>query len=343
MRPTPARRPGASWPWRSRRRATWKAPQRPFAAFRLDNSNVMITRHLSSVLRQIGRHQEALSVLERAATANPMNAGLLSAYGDCAAAMWKVDVATGAFEEALAAVGELPYARVRLAATFRIRREYRKALDTLTGLVARQPDYFPARIELGRLLSELGRFDEAVSALDAATVHPDYEAQARLVLVDVHLAAGRLEIAAAAMPNEETYAKLAEAFAAAGELGKAESAARTAVEKDTRSAVGLTALGRVLLARGDLEAARECVEKAVALDPFWVPALRLGGAVQKALKDYQKAAELWRRAVTLDPWNAAIHRELSDLLGPDLGDWTGAEQHLKRYVELEKLRAEASI
>ena len=49
------------------------------------------------------------------------------------------------------AVGELPYARMRLAALFRTRREYRKALDTLTTLIAKQPDYVPARIELGRL------------------------------------------------------------------------------------------------------------------------------------------------------------------------------------------------
>jgi tetratricopeptide (TPR) repeat protein len=319
-------------------------------AFQLDSANVTITRYLANVLRQTGKYQEALRVLERAATANPLNGALLAAYGDCAAAMWKVDVALQAFQESIDAVGELPYSRMRLAAMSRTRREYRKAREILTELIAREPEYYPARIELGRLLAELGRFQEAASTLEAATVHPDYEAQARLVLVDVYLATERYQeavecsqIAAAALPDDVTYAKLAEAFAAAGELAKAERAARTAVEKDARSAVARVALGRVLLARGDLEAARECTRQAVALDPFWIPALDLGGAVQKARGEFHRAAEFWRRAVTLDPWNAEIHRELSDILGPELDDWTATEEHLKKYVELEKMRAEASI
>jgi tetratricopeptide (TPR) repeat protein len=319
-------------------------------AFRLEDSNVAITRHLASVLRQTGLHQEALRVLGRAANANPMNAGLLAAYGDCAAAMWKVDVAVEAFEESIAALGEFPYGRVRLAAMHRTRREYRTARDALTALIARKPDYCPARIELGRLLLELGRLEEAESVLAEATVRPEHEVEARLVLADVHMAAddaaaavAASQIAAAAQPDGRTYAKLAEAFAAAGDLGLAESAARSAVEKEPTSAEAGVALGRVLLARGDAEGAREAAEQAISLDPFWVPALKLGGAAYGAGGNYQRAAEFWRRAVTLDPWNAEVHRELSAILGRELDDWTGTDEHHKRYVELEKMRAEATL
>jgi tetratricopeptide (TPR) repeat protein len=320
-------------------------------AFRASSGNVVITRHLAGLLKRQGQHEEALDVLRRAAEANPRKPNLLAAYGDMAAEMWRIEEAERAFRESLSAAGEFPYGQVRLAAVEALQREYGEARARLTELLARRPGYAPGRIELARTLSQLDRAEEAVAALKEVTTSAEHEVVARLQLVDVCLSQGleaaaqaveHAQIAASARPDAETYAALSRAFLAAGDAGNAETAARTALEKDARAATAHLALARVLLAKEDLDGALNAAERALELDPYLLAALELAGSAWARRGEYRKCAECWERALTMNPWDADLHRRLSEVLGPRLGDWTGTDRHHRRYVELERMRTEAA-
>ncbi|MFO8006622.1 MAG: tetratricopeptide repeat protein, partial [Candidatus Brocadiia bacterium] len=160
-------------------------------AFRLRNDSATITRHLASLLRRQGDYQGALEVLRRAAEANPCSAALLAAYGDGAAAMWLIQEAEAQFRRAAEVGQDFPYATARLAAVLALQRRYGRAQPLLTGLLARHPDYHPARLELARLLTEVEQFDEAESALNQVAKDPEHEAEARIALAELYLASGQ--------------------------------------------------------------------------------------------------------------------------------------------------------
>jgi tetratricopeptide (TPR) repeat protein len=88
--------------------------------------------------------------------------------------------------------------------------------------------------------------------------------------------------------------------------------------------------------------ALDAAAAALSIDPFCVEALVACGEAALSTEDHHKCAEFWRRALALNPWDAELHYRLSEVLGPELGDWAGTEKHLKRYVELEKTRTEAA-
>jgi tetratricopeptide (TPR) repeat protein len=318
-------------------------------AFRLDRGNVAVVRHLASLLKRRGRHEEALQATRKAVEARPRSSALLATHGDVAVQMWRLDTAEEAYRAAIAADGESAYATVGLAGVLMLRGQYRQARALLSDLLARQPNCHLARVQLGRLLGELGRTDEAAAVLAEAVTSPDSEVEARLALTDVYLRAGQpqnalssAQIAAASRPEARTFAALAGAFVQAGELTKAEEAAATAIAKDPASPDAHLAAARVHVASNRLDEALAEGQHALELDPFSVPAFELLGAVHAARGQYALCAEQWRRALALNPWNADLHRRLSEVLGPHLADWTGTRDHHNKYVELEQARAEAS-
>lgn len=318
-------------------------------AFAVSSGNVVINRQLAAALKLKGRHDDALEVLRRAAEAHPHEPAVLASYGDGALEMWRVEAAQQAFEDAVALRAELPYATVRLAAVLALQQQHQRARDMLQDLLARRPEYPPARIELGRLLGRIDQFDQAVAVLEAATVDPACEVDARLALAEVHVAAGRADqavesaqIATSARPNATTYSALSRAFLAAGEVAKAESAALSALQDDTHSDVAHLALARALRARGQTDQAIAEAERALEVNPFCVDALELEGHLWQDSADTRKCVELWRRTLALNPWNADLHLNLAFALGRRLGDWEAAREHLVRYAELEDMRTRDS-
>jgi tetratricopeptide (TPR) repeat protein len=263
--------------------------------------------------------------------------------------MWDLDVAEKAFRDSINADQPFPYGEVRLAGVLADRLEYREAQAILTDLLARQPDYHLARLELGRILGELGHTEEAVSVLTEATKSREQDADARLAIADVLLMAGRADEAIRAAqeavqsrPDAETYSMLSAAFLAAGDPSKAETAAMAAVQKDARSSSAHLALAKSLAANGKTDAARDEAATALDLHPYSVEALRFAGSLRRQAGDYRACADLWQRALKLDPWSADLHRLMADLLDRDFNDNAAALEHYRRCFELEDLRAAAA-
>jgi tetratricopeptide (TPR) repeat protein len=317
-------------------------------AFRLRNDSTVITRHLAAVLRRLGQHGEALAVLRGAAEANPCRPGLLAAYGDGAAEMWRTEIAEAQFRRATSVTPDFAYGRVRLAEILAVQRRYREAQSLLTELLAERPDYPPARLALGRMLGELGRTAEGASLLKEVAKDPQHEATARLALAELHRRASHPEeavqhaqIAVSCREDAQTYAALCEAFLGADQVDKADTAAQSAAESGAHSAEAHAALARVRRAQDRLDEALEHAEEALEINPYSVGALRLLGGIRKERGELRECAAAWQRALALDRWHAEMHFELSRLLGEQLDEPEAAVEHYARYLELERMRAEA--
>jgi tetratricopeptide (TPR) repeat protein len=260
--------------------------------------------------------------------------------------MWKLDTAERAFRDAIRAAGSFSYARARLAALLAARRQYAEARALAADLVAERPDYQPGRIALAGILAEIGRTSEAAKILKEATLSPEHEADARVALTELHLMAGEPQqavesarIAAHARATAQTYAVLSRAFLGARNVGEAITAARTALQKDEQSPAAHVALARALMVKNELEEAMQHAQAALEAYPYSVEALEVAGEIEAARADWQKCAEYWQRALALNPWDGPLHRRISEVLGPHLGDWAGTAEHHQRYVELEKMKA----
>ena len=318
-------------------------------AFAITSGSIAINRQLAAILRLQGRHEDALDVLRRAAQTHPHDPGVLAAYGDAALQMWRTEDARRAFEDAAALNSRFPYASVQLTNTLAARREHAQARTILEALLAEQPEYAPARIALGRLLGRMDRFEEAVRVLEASTVQPDHEADARLALAEVHMAAGRAsdavasaQIAASSRPDARSFATLSRAFLAAGEPARAETAARTGLEHDARSDAALLALASALDTRNHREEAVREAERALAANPYSVEALETAGRLALDGDDAERCVEFWQKALELNPWNAELHLQLGLVLGRRLDRWEAARDHLVRYAELGQQHAQES-
>ncbi|MFO8006103.1 MAG: tetratricopeptide repeat protein, partial [Candidatus Brocadiia bacterium] len=138
-----------------------------------------------------------------------------------------------------------------------------------------------------------------------------------------------------------SYAALCEAFLAAGQAEKAQSAAEAALDQSAGSAAAHLAMAQVRRGQGRTEDALAETERALELDPYSVEALRLSGALRRERGELRECAALWQRALALNPWHAQMHFDLSRLLGERLGDTEAAIEHYAQYLELERARIEA--
>jgi len=317
-------------------------------AFRMRSDNPVITRQLAALLKRQGHFEDSLTVLQRAKDAHPCNAALLAAYGDGAAEMWKIAEAEAAYRAAIATGSHFPYAAARLAAMLRVQRRYGEAQAVLMDLLATEPDYQPARLELGRILGETERIEEATSTLAEVARNPQYEVAAKLAQAQLNLdneqpdeAVRNAQIAVSLRPDAQSYALLSEAFLSSGDADKALATARTALEKGADSAPAHLAMARALEANGQTQEALRETETALKLNPYSVDALSLSGTLRQKLGEFRECAALWQRALSLNPWHADLHYRLAELLGKTLRDSEGALEHYNRYFELEKLRTGA--
>ncbi len=300
---------------------------------------------LSDLLWRAGEYDEALRVLDRAARLRPDRVDLRMAYGERAAAMWRVPEAERAFAEVAGLNGAFPWATVRLAAMLRRQRRWDEAESALTDLLASHPGYPAARLEVGRLLADEGKVGEALEALREATRSSEYEVAARLAMARLHCAAGRYRetvedarIAVSSRASAESYAALAQGFIGLQDWAKAQDAVARARDASERSPAAWLAAARLAQARGEADEALEHAKHAIGLDPYCAEALAMQARLWVQRAPGGHAIALMRRALKLNPWDTELHWELAELLR-EAGDAEGAIGHYGEHIRLKGGRA----
>lgn len=171
-----------------------------------------------------------------------------------------------------------------------------------------------ARLNLGTLLEEQGRWDEAKK---------NYEAALRCVptMMRALVSLGRI----------------------AGVMGDAKLAVKyckAAARSAPRNAAAHNALGNALLSVGKEELAKESYLRAIKLDPRFADAYYNVGNLHRQQKDYAAAVDSYKRAIELSPLQADVHNSLGAVFA-DMGQTEDARQAFLRALELDPSYAEA--
>jgi tetratricopeptide (TPR) repeat protein/transcriptional regulator with XRE-family HTH domain len=226
---------------------------------------------------------------------------------------------------------------------------------------------------MGRVLTNVGRYDDAKAALDRSTTLyrgiADVEGEVRVTvqLGSVHRATGtsdagigqvrallgRLEPDGRPQDIAELSIVLDTLLYATGRYREALAAVERASEL-TRSMGDISALARAetgrgteLLMLGRLDEGLSVLEGAIALphaeeDPFnLVRALDNAAAGYRTRGNFQRSLELARRSLTLgeriqSPWDTAIALSGLGATYRMLGEWAEARRHLERGVALTR-------
>lgn len=234
--------------------------------------------------------------------------------------------------------------------------DYREGLALLRRLAASRPRAF-WRSGRWRLWEQVG------VGLREESRDPSAAAEAFAVLHDLRPA------------HVPTLLRLGEAWASAGEYGRAFHAYYDALELDPAEARAYFLLGALYGDSDDLSRARRYLERAVALAPrageHWAAlgyVLQATGEGRRALSCYEKAARLlpkdaavWnalgllyaqsgeprrgiaalRRGLSLKPDDPGILLNLSTIYGRDVEDFPRALRYARRLIELEPENAGA--
>ena len=293
------------------------APTRPPASRpQADVATATLLRETSELYAQ-GRYRQGLARLEAELRRDPDRPRLHHNLGIFRAALGDYEAAAAAFEEELARYGSYLDSHRALATAYSRLGRPEDSIPSFESCVAADPDDAVCAFGLGRNLSILGLFDQAVPHLErAADLRRDAEAWSELGILYRRL--GDLERSAS------TFAKAlaADSCHLKTLLGYGQ----------TLSALGRGQDGEILLERhrhlAQLEDRLEAFERASQQQAHGVEAYLDLARVHLERDDRPAAAGAYRQALELDDASPVAALELADLFLED-----GRLADAERYVE----------
>ena len=210
-------------------------------------------------------------------------------------------------------------ARLTLARALTSKREYGKAQEVLTALVAAAPDVAAVHAQLGTALALKKDVAGARAAFNRALELDPLQVEAAGGLTALDFAAGqrpaalaRLDAMVARAPrNAAVLVTAAGGHAAAGGLDRAESLLMTAIDVDPSSMGAYSLLGRIYLSQKRLDAARTQFEKVAARQERPVGALTLVGTIHMLQNRTPEAQQTFERVMQLDSKAAVAANNLA--------------------------------
>ena len=259
--------------------------------------------------RRQGRDDLALALADQATRADPGLAAAWLAAGELQLASGRPGNAAVSLERAAALAPHDPVILAGLAAARHAAGDAAAAEQAFRAALALDPDAHDCRSNLGLLLLELERADEAVALFTAGLRRQGDHVGLRRNLGDALAQAGRFRDAAAAYaaalaldPDDAAaHNNLGGALQALGDFAGARASYRRALAIREDAAVWAN-LSAACLGAGDAAGAVQAAQRALALAPDDAVALsRLGGAFSAA--GDARAEAVLRRAHALDPAN----------------------------------------
>lgn len=187
-------------------------------------------------------------------------------------------------------------------------QDYRSTLSIWGDTVEKRPDNHRARLNYGKMLSDVNRVDEAMAQFEAAlSLKPDY--------TDAEYNLGNMLVKRGDFEN------------AAKRYGRA-------VELSPEHAQAHYALGYCLLRTGDTEGALAHYARAESLRPKDPVILRSHASALTFTGHLAEAAERYRKLIELTPTDAAMRSEYGVLLAR-MGQGDAAREQLAAAVRLE--------
>ncbi len=217
-----------------------------------------------------------------------------------------------------------------------------KAERTLLGLKQAYPNDATAHHRLGAFYLANRKYDEAEAAFDAALAIVPQAIEPLTGLVNVHRAKGkpqagvqRLERAVKESPeNFLAWALLGHARAAAKEYAQAETAFRTAIEKNQNVVGSHIELAKFLARQGQGQAALQAMQDGLKVLPDNAVLMAQLAALHGSAGRSKDAMQVYERMVELDAENDLAANNLASLLldeNTDAGSYQRAHQLAARF------------
>ncbi|MEK6373965.1 MAG: tetratricopeptide repeat protein [Acidobacteriota bacterium] len=207
-------------------------------------------------------------------------------------------------KEVVAARPDMAAGRELLAFVLQQHEQIGEAIANLRAAMKSGQQTEGIRVQLGLLLTETGKTDEAVKIL-------------------APLASGT---------NPDALNAYGVALADQGKLDEATALFQRILQLDANNAPALQNLGIVALRRDDVGAAQANLARALALNPRLPLALNTMGVVFARQNDFAHAVEMWNRAVEVDPrqYDALFN---TGLVEARAGHAAEARAALERFIE----------
>ena len=226
------------------------------------------------------------------------------------------------FDEALAALGDLPQAQLQRGNVLVKLKRYHEAAAAYREAVRLEPRSADAHNNLANALLRLERPQEAESACRRALAIAPGHGDAHLTLGNILVRRGARELARAEFEqairsnpaSARAWCNLGNLLREDGRLDDAERALRRALELDAALSEARLNLGALLEASERIDEAEQCYREALRLNPAEARVWTNLGNIHKRRGDYDEALRCAGRAVELEPGLAAAHNNRGAIL-----------------------------
>jgi Flp pilus assembly protein TadD len=230
---------------------------------------------IATLYRNLGRLEDAERWCRTALTISPQDADLVNNLGVTLQRQRRLDEALELYTQAMELRPREAVFAANAAEIHRVRGRIEKAEQDFRAALQTNESCAPAHAGLGRVLADLGRYDEAIAAVGRAVGLAPGEASHPILLSYIHRACGR--------PAE------------------AEPWIRKALELAARNALGWLELGRVLRALARPAEALEALTRAADLDPALPEVAVTAGDIALGLDRLEDAEQWYRKELALTP------------------------------------------
>ncbi|MBI4321373.1 MAG: tetratricopeptide repeat protein [Chloroflexi bacterium] len=303
-------------------------------------------RSIGRVLRLLSRLDESIEALQMALSLNRSAQNLTE--------LSITRQRQGHFQEALRCAQQAtkldpgnPISRLRVAVALKLTGQRAKAAEDMESVVKQSQQFADGHYELGNLLEEDGRVEEALRHYQKAvelepgdSVHLCALARGHRTLGQLDLAGERLSRAVTLSPRSATvYHEMAKLSEARSRYAEALASYQRAIELDPRTDFHRD-LAKLLQTMGKTKEALAAMRKVVDREPRiaqWQSDL---GDIYDQQGAYDQAIGQYQRAIRLDAHNPEFHRNLGVAL-KKAGKYEDAMVELQRALELKPDYADA--
>ncbi len=273
---------------------------------------------LGAVLQRMGRDNDALAPMQKAAALSPNDAGTHYNLGVALMGLGRPDEAEASFLHALQLQPDFADAHYNLALTRKQLGRLNEAETAYRLAIQFKPDFAMAHCNLGGILHELGRLDEAGASYRLAIqLNPDY-AEAHNNLGNILQELERLDEAAASYRRAirikpeypEAYINLGVILKQQGRAAEAAASFLRALQLNPDYAEAHSNLGVILKEQGRAAEAEASFLRALQIKPGYAEAHSNFGNLLQELGRLDEAEARYRLALQLKPDYAEAHCSL---------------------------------
>ncbi|HSR50223.1 MAG TPA: tetratricopeptide repeat protein [Acidobacteriota bacterium] len=311
---------------------------------------------LADLYFQAEKTQDALRVLDRFDQVEPDSLRSHIRRAQIALLEGRFEVAVSRFRQALEKAPQEAAVHHGLGLALWRAGETAQAEEALHKAVQLEPSAGSFRLDLGKLLVDLGRPLEAIEALEPVLQGQDAPPQAYFELSRAHRRAGQSELSQRYLQlfrqadrGQEEQSQSARAASSAvrrgqellqgGQINQARQAFLDALREDSGNWLAHSYLAKIYLSSGQFGAAGEHLTRMLEIDPESAEGNFLWATLLYQRRDYARAMEAAQKAKEARPDYAAL-RNLLGNLHLALGEREKAIKEYETAVRLEPQRSD---